>query len=96
MLAEKLRCVGWRRRVSVISHGRRRRRRRWRGFRHGPHVHGNSPVWLDHCFPDLWEDDFAIGADEVVVAFVDVGADYVDVEEGLFDEFFHALRNISM
>jgi hypothetical protein len=65
---------------------------RWRGFRHGPHVHGDGPVGLDHGLPDLWEDDFAVGSDKVVVAFVDVRANDVDVEEGLLDELFHALR----
>lgn len=67
----------------------------WRGLWHGPHVHCDGPVGLNHCLPDLGQDDFAIGPDEVVVAFVDVGADYVDVEEGLFDQFFHALGCVS-
>jgi hypothetical protein len=39
----------------------------------------------------LGEDDLAIRADKVVVAVMDVGADNIDVEEGLFDEFFHSL-----
>jgi hypothetical protein len=39
----------------------------------------------------LGEDDFAVGADEIVVPFVDVRANNVDVEEGLLNEFFHAL-----
>jgi hypothetical protein len=46
---------------------------------------------LDHGFPDFGQDDFAVRGEEVVVACVDVGADYVDVEEGAFDELFHAL-----
>lgn len=64
----------------------------WRAlFGHWPHLHFDHCVWLYHCFPDLGEDDFAIGADQVVVPFVDVLADDVDVEEGLLDECFHAL-----
>lgn len=70
--------------------------RRWRGFGHGPHVHSDGPVRLDHCLPDLWQDDLAIGSYEVVVAFVHVGADDIDVEEGLLDEFFHALWSVSV
>jgi hypothetical protein len=63
----------------------------WRGFRHGPHVHGDGPVGLDHGFPNLREDNFAVGSDEVVVAFVHMRANDVNVEEGLLDELFHAL-----
>ena len=54
-------------------------------------MHYDAPAGFDHAVPDLGEDDFAVGEDEVVVALVDVGAYYVDVEEGLFDEGFHAL-----
>lgn len=48
-------------------------------------MHGNAPARSDHEFPDLGQDDLAIGTDEVVVSFVDVWAYDVDVEEGLFD-----------
>lgn len=67
----------------------------WRGFGHGPHVHGDGPVGLNHGFPDLREDDLAIGTDEIVVAFVDVRADDIDVKEGLLDELFHTLTCVN-
>lgn len=66
----------------------------WRRLRHGPHVHGDGPVGLDHSLPDLREDDLAVGTNEIVVTFVDMGADHVDVEEGLLDEFFHTLEDV--
>lgn len=63
----------------------------WRGFRHWPHMHSNGPVWLDHGFPDLGEDDLAVRSDEVVVAFMNVRANHIDMQKSLLDEFFHAL-----
>jgi hypothetical protein len=53
-------------------------------------MHRDLPSRLHDVFPEGWQDDFAV-LDEVVVAFVDVRADDVDVEEGLFDEVFHPL-----
>lgn len=67
----------------------------WFWLRHGPHVHSDGPIGLDHGLPDLRQDDLAIGSDEIVVALVDVGPNDVDVEEGLLDEFFHALGCVS-
>lgn len=64
---------------------------RSRGLGHGPHVHDNVPAGLHEKRPSLREHNFAVRVDEIVVAFLDVGTDDVDVEESLFDEFFHAL-----
>jgi hypothetical protein len=66
----------------------------WRGLRHGPHMHRDGPVRLDHSLPDLREDDLTVGTDKIVVTFVDMGTDHVDVEEGLLDEFFHTLGDV--
>jgi hypothetical protein len=46
---------------------------------------------LDHGFPDLGEDDLAVRSDEVVVAFMNVRANHIDMQKSLLDEFFHAL-----
>lgn len=56
-----------------------------------PHLHGDLPPWLDGRVPDLFEDELALGALEVVVAFLDVCAEVVDVFEGLGDEALHLL-----
>lgn len=37
-----------------------------------------------------------MGSDEVVVAFLDVRTDDVDVEEGLLDQLFHALDSVGV
>jgi hypothetical protein len=62
-----------------------------RCFFHGPHLHRNAPAGLDDLVPYRREDDFAIGSDEIVVAFLDVGANDVDGDEGVFNERFHDL-----
>jgi len=91
VMSHEVRGIWWRR---WVHHFFRRRWGWWRGFRHRPHVHCNGPVWLDHCLPDLGKDDFAVWADEVIVAFMDMRADHVDVEEGLLDELFHTLEYV--
>jgi hypothetical protein len=71
---------------------------RWHGWLwwwwlwHRPHVHGDGPVGLDHCLPDLWEDDLAIWANKIVMALVDVRTNDVNVKERLLNELLHALR----
>jgi hypothetical protein len=62
----------------------------WR-LRHRPHMHRDCPVRLDHRLVHLREDDFAVRSDQVVVAFVDVLADYINMKESLVDKCFHAL-----
>lgn len=57
--------------------------RRW--FGHRPHVHRDGPVGLNHGLPDLGEDDLAVRSYKVVVAFVDVWADHINVEKRLLD-----------
>lgn len=59
-------------------------------------MHGDSPVGLNHSFPDLREDDLAVRSDEIVVAFVNMRTDHVNMEESLLDEFFHALDQVSL
>lgn len=85
-VGHEMRGVHWHRRW------RRRRCRLLLGLGHWPHVHGDGPVGLDHCLPDLRQDDFAVRPDKIVVALVDVRADNVDVEESLLDELFHTLE----
>ena len=58
---------------------------------HGPHVHTNLPARFDYIFPDGREDGEAFGAEDVVVAIVDLGANDVDMEERLLDEIFETL-----
>ena len=87
--------VGWWRRVALcVGIHRLWLWRGWRRLRHGPHVHCDGPVGLNHSLPDLREDDLAVGTDEIVVTFMDMGADHVDMEEGLLDEFFHTLGDV--
>lgn len=54
-------------------------------------MHGDAPVRLDDRVPDLRENDFTVGAVEVVVAVNNVLANDLDVEERLFDKIFHTL-----
>jgi len=68
--------------------------RRW--FGHRPHVHGDGPVGLDHCLPDLRQDDLTIGTHEVVVALMDMRANDIDVKESLFDELLHTLYDCQL
>lgn len=51
---------------------------KWR-LVHWPHVHGNGPIGLNNLFPHAREDDFAVGADQVVVTFLDMRADDLDM-----------------
>lgn len=62
------------------------------GLGHGPHVHRDGPVGLDHSLPHLGQNDLTIRPDKIVVALMYVRADDVDVKKGLFDELFHALN----
>lgn len=59
---------------------------------HRPHVHRDGPVGFDDFVPDLGQNDFAIGTKEVVVPSLYMRPNDVDMQEGLFDEFFHALE----
>jgi hypothetical protein len=54
-------------------------------------VHGDGPVGLNHGFPNLGQDDLAIRSDEVVVAFMHMRTNHIDMQESLFDQFFHTL-----
>ena len=75
----------WRRRSWLLF-------RRW--LRHGPHVHGDGPVGLDHGLPNLGQDDLTVRSHKVIVALVDMGTYDVDVKESLFDELFHSLATL--
>jgi len=48
-------------------------------------MHCYLRAWLYHALPNLGKYDFAVFADEVVVSFLDVWANYFDVEEGFVD-----------
>ena len=65
-------------------------RARWR-LGHGPHMHGDRPAWLYHSFPHLWKYNLTIRAEEIIVSFVYVWSNYIDIEESLLDQFFHSL-----
>lgn len=80
--------------------------RSWRGIRSGrrirlfgllgdwPHVHGDSPVWLNHGFPDLGKNDVAVWPDQIIVPLGNVRPDDLDVEKCLLDEILHALDTV--
>ncbi len=48
-------------------------------------MHADFPAGLDDVVPDGGEDDVAFWAEDVEEAVGDLGADDVDVEEGLAD-----------
>jgi len=56
-------------------------------------MHSNSPVRLDHGVPDLWQYDLTIGTNKVIMPFMDVWPNDIDVKESLLDEGFDALEN---
>lgn len=56
-----------------------------------PHAHADLPTRLDRLLPHHGEDDLAVGPYQVVVAFLNMRADNLDVRKGLLDEIFHAL-----
>jgi len=58
---------------------------------HGPHVHGNRPIWLYDLFPNSRKNNLAIGADQIIVSFLHVRPNHVNVEESLLDQLVHAL-----
>ncbi len=60
-------------------------------FLHGRHLHADLPAGLNQEVPRGGQDDLFPGADEVVVAGEDVGAQHVEVGKGLFDDLLHAL-----
>lgn len=62
-----------------------------RKFVQWPHLHGDGPVRLNHIFPDAREDHLAVGADQVVVARLNVWAKHLHIDEGLLNELFHTL-----
>jgi hypothetical protein len=59
----------------------------WRGvgFGHGPHVHGDRPVRLDHCLPDLGKDDLSVRSNQVIMTIMNMGTDDFHVQESLLD-----------
>lgn len=54
-------------------------------------MHRNGPVRLNHSLPYLWQNNLAIGPNEVVVAVVDMLANDINVKESLLDKLFHSL-----
>ena len=54
-------------------------------FFYVPHLHGDLPVGLDDALPDGGQDDFSVGTDQVVMAFLHGGPDDVHVDEGLLN-----------
>lgn len=64
----------------------------WRRLLNRPHGHGDAPVRLNNLFPDGRQNDLSIWSDQVIVTFLDMWAQNVDLEECLLDEFFHTLR----
>lgn len=66
------------------------RAREWMLVRR-PHAHADLPTRLDCLLPHHGEDDLAVGPYQVVVAFLNMRADNLDVRKGLLDEIFHAL-----
>jgi hypothetical protein len=63
----------------------------WKRFRDWPHVHSDLPIWPDHRVPQLRKDDSAVRTHQVVVAFLYVRADHIDVQEALLDQALHSL-----
>ena len=59
-------------------------------------MHAHLPSRFDHGFPHLWQDDLsaeiAARAYQVIVTFIDMRSQDIDVQECLFDKFFDALR----
>jgi len=83
----------WGRRILFL---RRFWRGRWwwwwrRRFWHRPHMHRDRPIGLDHGFPYLWENDFAVWSNEIIVSIMNMWADNINVEESLLDQLFHSL-----
>lgn len=66
------------------------RAREWMLVRR-PHAHADLPTRLDRLLPHHGEDDLAVGPYQVVVAFLNMRADNLDVRKGLLDEIFHTL-----
>lgn len=58
-----------------------------------PHGHCDAPVRLNDLLPDRWQNNFAIGTKEIIVALLHVRTKNIDLGEGLLDEFFHALSS---
>ena len=54
-------------------------------------MHRDSPIRLDHSFPHLWKYNLTIRADEVIVSFMYVWSNNINMEKGLLDQFFHSL-----
>lgn len=68
---------------------------RERVFLRRPHAHAYLPTRLDRLLPHHREDDLAVGPYQVVVAFLNMRADNLDVRKGLLDEIFHTLGEMS-
>ncbi len=60
-----------------------------------PHMHRNGPVGLYQVLPEHREDDFPVGSYQVVVAFLDMWSNNVNVKEGLLDDVFDSLYRIN-
>ena len=58
----------------------------------GPHLHADFPAGLDDVFPDGGQDDHAAGGEDVVEAVLDLGAEEVDMGEGLGYELGEGLE----
>jgi hypothetical protein len=65
----------------------------WGHLIHRPHCHGDGPIGLNHLLPHRGQDDLAIRANEVVVAFHYVRAQDIHLHESLLDEVFHTLNS---
>lgn len=61
---------------------------------HGPHMHRDSPVWLDYNIPDLRQNYLPIGPYEIVMPLLDMWSNHVHTFECLLDQAFHALCQI--
>lgn len=60
---------------------------------HWPHVHGYLPVRFYHLIPDLWKNDFTVRPDKIIMASLNMRANYVDMHESLLNQLFHALKS---
>jgi hypothetical protein len=61
-----------------------------------PHVHCDGPIRLDHRLPDLRKNNLAIWSNQIITTLLYMRSNDLDMQEGLFDEFLHALENVSL
>lgn len=62
---------------------------------HGPHMHCDGPIRLDHSFPNLGQDDLSVRAYQVIMALLYMGTNNVNVLERLLDQVLHALHMLA-